>query len=91
MLHLTVTAFTLVCCGPVLQVGVISRAAGSAYAEIGQTKLMVAVYGPRPSVRAPADAALRPRLAVQGTWTEPWNAAFGQPSGAAVIGSVPVM
>ena len=34
----------------VMQVGMISRAAGSAYAEFGQTKLMVAVYGPRPSV-----------------------------------------
>ena len=38
----------------VMQVGVITRAAGSAYTEIGQTKLMVAVYGPRPSVRPAA-------------------------------------
>ena len=45
------TAATLVCRRAVMQVGVISRAAGSAYAEIGRTKLMVAVYGPRPSVR----------------------------------------
>ena len=45
-----------------MQVGVISRAAGSAYAEIGQTKLMVAVYGPRPSVRALSGPLSRVRV-----------------------------
>lgn len=35
-----------------MQTGVISQAAGSAYAELGRTKVMVAVYGPRPAVRA---------------------------------------
>jgi exosome complex component MTR3 len=35
----------------VLKTGVISQAAGSAYAEFGGTKLMVGVYGPRQSDR----------------------------------------
>ena len=64
----------------------ISRAAGSAYAEFGQTKLMVAVYGPRPSVRAPAGAAMRLMLCKMRGQKPTWNAAFRQLSGAAVIG-----
>ena len=35
----------------VLKTGVISQAAGSAYAEFGRTKIMVGVYGPRQSDR----------------------------------------
>ena len=35
----------------VLKTGVISQAAGSAYAEFGGTKLMVGIYGPRQSDR----------------------------------------
>lgn len=35
----------------VLKTGVISQAAGSAYAEFGRTKVMVGVYGPRQSDR----------------------------------------
>ncbi|GAQ91874.1 hypothetical protein KFL_008730020 [Klebsormidium nitens] len=37
-----------------LQVGTVSRAAGSAYAEFASTKVLVAVYGPRESRKAAA-------------------------------------
>lgn len=36
---------------PVLDTGVVSRAAGSAYAEFGATRVVAAVYGPRPAER----------------------------------------
>eukprot|EP00898_Chlorokybus_atmophyticus_P003166 jgi/Chlat1/3850/Chrsp26S04153 len=40
------------CRPPFLRTGVVSRAAGSAYAEFGNTKLIAAVYGPRESTKA---------------------------------------
>jgi ribonuclease PH len=41
------------CCA-VLRTGTVSQAAGSAYIEVGATKAMAAVYGPRPTDRREA-------------------------------------
>ncbi len=38
----------------VMRTGVVSQAAGSAYLELGRTKVMAGVYGPRPSERREA-------------------------------------
>lgn len=37
-----------------MRVGVVSQAAGSAYLELGGTKVMAGVYGPRPTERREA-------------------------------------
>lgn len=39
---------------PFFSLGTVSRAAGSAYAEVGDTKVLVAIYGPRESQKAQA-------------------------------------
>lgn len=39
---------------PFFSLGTVSRAAGSAYAEVGDTKCLVAIYGPRESQKAQA-------------------------------------
>ncbi len=41
-------------CRAVLRTGTVSQAAGSAYIEVGATKAMAAVYGPRPTDRREA-------------------------------------